>query len=173
VASLPMGHWGTCPPSSFGISVYSAAAVSSTVRILKITKEERVMHFRISSQKHAKTVLEPKRNPGQGRRGKIYVVLTLTSLPGDATDHIPSSNFPHLPLSPPICPIIPVFYHVHPKPHRISPPLTLGQGQNMTKVYLIIAKTVRHRKTTSTDYFVKRLWKRPPYKERVRRNTLA
>ena len=56
VASLAMGHWGTCP-SSFGNSVHSAASASLTVKILKITKEKHVLHFRLSRQKHAKTHL--------------------------------------------------------------------------------------------------------------------
>ena len=55
------GALGHVPPSSFGNSVYSAAAASLTVRNLKITKEEHVFQFRISSQKHTKTVSEPKR----------------------------------------------------------------------------------------------------------------
>src|SRR6218665_2469440 len=74
VASLPMRHWGTCPLSSFGNSVYSAVAASLTVKILTITKEKRVVHFRISAQKQAKTVVEQNRNPWQERSGNIYVV---------------------------------------------------------------------------------------------------
>src|SRR6218665_989921 len=39
VTSLALGHWGTCPFSSFGHSVHSAAAVSLTVKVSKITKK--------------------------------------------------------------------------------------------------------------------------------------
>src|SRR6218665_589621 len=55
VASLAMGHWGTCPHSSFGNSVHSAASCSLTVKISKITKEKHVLHFPLSRQKHAET----------------------------------------------------------------------------------------------------------------------
>ena len=65
-----MGH---VPPHVLQ-TVYFAAAASLIVKISKITKEEHVIHFRISPQKHAETVLEHNINPGQGRRGKIYVV---------------------------------------------------------------------------------------------------
>ena len=65
---------GYVPLSSFGNSVYSAVAASLTVKILTITKEKRVVHFRISAQKQAKTVVEQNRNPWQERSGNIYVV---------------------------------------------------------------------------------------------------
>src|SRR6218665_446468 len=64
------GALGHMPPSSFGNSVYSAAAASLAVKTLKIAKEKHVLHFCISPQKHAKIVMERNRNPGQGRSGK-------------------------------------------------------------------------------------------------------
>src|SRR6218665_1110334 len=48
-------------------------------------REKHVLYFHLSRQMNAKTVSEPKRTPGQGRRGTIHVVLPLTSFPGDAT----------------------------------------------------------------------------------------
>src|SRR6218665_81515 len=79
------GALGHVPPHVLQ-TVYFAAAASLIVKISKITKEEHVIHFRISPQKHAETVLEPNINPGQGRRGKICRA-PLTSFPGDATGH--------------------------------------------------------------------------------------
>jgi len=55
VVSLAIGHWGTCPSSSFGSSVHSTAAANLAVKILKITEEKHVLHFRLSRQKHATT----------------------------------------------------------------------------------------------------------------------
>ena|SRR6218665_1643770 len=44
-----------------------------------------------------KTALEPKRNLGQGRRGKNHAVPPLASFSGDATDlQQPSSRIRHL-----------------------------------------------------------------------------
>ena len=42
VASLTIGHWGTCPSSSFVSYVHFTAAASLAVKISKITKEK---HF--------------------------------------------------------------------------------------------------------------------------------
>src|SRR6218665_283721 len=78
-----MGHWCTCPPQVLEIVCILHYAVSLTVKISKITKEECAIHFRLSRLKHAKnsrrptqikTVSESKRNPGQRRRGKIHIV---------------------------------------------------------------------------------------------------
>jgi len=44
------GALGHVPSSSFGNYVHSAAAASLTVNISKITKEDNVMHFRLSHQ---------------------------------------------------------------------------------------------------------------------------
>jgi len=68
--------WGIgarAPPLSFGNSVHSVAVASITLKISKITKEERVLNFHLSRQKHAKTHvnrLKQSRNakeiPGRG-----------------------------------------------------------------------------------------------------------
>src|SRR6218665_1978836 len=51
----------------------------------------------------------------------------------------PFLPYPIFPLSPPICHLFP--YYMHPLPHHIS--LTSGQDRNMTKLYLITAKTTQ------------------------------
>src|SRR6218665_596148 len=91
-----MGHWGTCPHSSFGNSVHPAAAANLTVKISKINKEKHVLNFHLSRQKHAnahvnrlKQPLNQKEIPGRGGEEKVHAVPPLTSYPGDATD---SSN---------------------------------------------------------------------------------
>jgi len=93
VASLPMGHWGTCDvsPSSFGNSVHTAAAANLTVKISKINKEKHVLNFHLSRQKHGnshvnrlKQPLNQKEIPGRGERKK-FMRCPLTSYPGDAT----------------------------------------------------------------------------------------
>src|SRR6218665_3184317 len=80
VASLAIGHWGTCPSSSFGSSVHSTAVVSLAVKISKITKEKHVLHFRLFLQKHGTTdknrlkqYLNPKETPGKEGDGKFIL----------------------------------------------------------------------------------------------------
>ena len=72
VVSLAIGHWGTCPSSCFGSSVHSTASANLAVKILKITEEKHVLHFRLSRQKHATTYenrlkqsVNPKKIPGR------------------------------------------------------------------------------------------------------------
>ena len=44
-----LGHWARAS-SNFGNSMHSAAIASLTVKILKITKEKHVLHFRLSPE---------------------------------------------------------------------------------------------------------------------------
>jgi len=75
VASLPKGHWGTCPLEFCKCCAFCSCCQLNCT-ILKITKEEYLIHFRRfarNTHKQIKTVSKPKRNPGQRRRGKIHV----------------------------------------------------------------------------------------------------
>ena len=82
---------GACAPSSLGNYVHSAASVSLTVKISKITKEKHVglglLHFRQYRQKHAKTHvsrLKQSLNPGKERKNSCCAPVI--SFPGDATE---------------------------------------------------------------------------------------
>src|SRR6218665_588076 len=75
MASLPMGHWGTCPLEFYKFCAFCICC-QLNCEILKIAKEKPVLHFRLSCKKHAKTHVNrlkqfrnPK-NPGQMGRGK-------------------------------------------------------------------------------------------------------
>src|SRR6218665_1540731 len=74
-----MGHWGTCPPSSFENFVHSADVASLTVKISKITEEIHVLNFHLSRQKEAhvnrlKQSWNQKEILGRGGEEKIYAV---------------------------------------------------------------------------------------------------
>ena len=102
MASLAMGHWGTCPLEFWKFRVF---CTSLTVQISKIAKEKHVLHFHLFRQKHAKTHVSrlkqsrtSKRNPGKKRREKI-LLCPLASFPGGAPHCLQSLHDLTVPLS--------------------------------------------------------------------------